>query len=144
MSSDQEMKDVLTKYKRIAVIGISDEPSRASFGVSRYLVNAGYDVVGVRPGGVIKEVHGRPVYEHLSDVPGPLEIIDVFRKSDAIPDVVDQVLAELKRRPKGEGPKAIWIQLGITHPEAEARAREAGLTVISDRCIKIDHARLIR
>jgi predicted CoA-binding protein len=142
-TAESEVKEVLQKFKRIAVIGISDEPSRASFGVSRYLVNAGYDVVGVRPGGATKEIHGKPVYERLADVPGPLEIIDVFRRSDAIPDVVEQVLAELKRRPKGEGPKVLWLQLGITHPEAEARAREHGLIVISDRCIKIDHAHLL-
>ncbi len=141
--TDQEMKDVLTKYKRIAVIGMSDEPSRASFGVSRYLANHGYEISGVRPGGAVNEIHGRPVYERLSDVPGPLEIIDVFRRSEAIPEVIDTILEELKRRPKGEGPKVVWLQLGITHPEAEARAKEHGLIVISDRCIKIDHARLI-
>jgi uncharacterized protein len=141
--TQQEIKDVLTKYKKIAVIGISDEPSRASFGVSRYLSQHGYEISGVRPGGAVKEIHGRPVYENLADVPGPLEIIDVFRRSDAIPQVVDQVIAEVKRRPKGEGPKVLWLQLGITHPEAEAKAKEAGLIVISDRCIKIDHAHLV-
>ncbi len=141
--TDAQIKDVLTKYKRIAVIGISDEPSRASFGVSRYLSKHGYEISGVRPGGALKEIHGRPVYENLSEVPDPLEIIDVFRRSDAIPQVVDLVINELNRRPKGEGPKVLWLQLGITHPEAEAKASGAGLIVISDRCIKVDHANLV-
>lgn len=140
--TDAEITKALTGYKRIAVVGLSSEPSRASNGVSRYLIAHGYDIVGVRPGGH-GEVLGKPVYETLADVPGPLEIIDVFRRSDAIAGVVDEVLAEMDRRSPAERPKVLWLQEGVTDPNAEARARARGLLVISDRCILKEHARLV-
>ena len=133
--TDKIIKEVLSNYKKIAVVGLSPQPARPSFGVTEYMMNHGYEICGVRPGG-LKDIMGRPVYEKLSDVPGPLEIVDVFRANEFIPSVVDEVLRS--------DAKVLWLQLGITHPIAEERARSAGLTVISDRCILVEHRRLIR
>jgi uncharacterized protein len=133
--NDQIIKQVLEKYKKIAVIGLSPRPNRPSFGVTQYMMSQGYETVGVRPGG-LKDIMGRPVYEALKDVPGPLEIVDVFRANEFIPDVVDEVIAA--------GAKVLWLQLGVTHPAAEKKARDHGVTVISDRCILVEHRRLIR
>ena len=131
--SDAEIKEVLTRYKKIAVVGLSPDESRPSFGVSQYMMKHGYEITGVRP--AQKEIMGRPCYASLKDVPAPLEIVDVFRASDAIPAVVDECIP-LK-------PKVLWLQLGITHPEAEEKARKAGIIVISDKCILVEHRRLM-
>ncbi|HEX4922449.1 MAG TPA: CoA-binding protein [Bdellovibrionales bacterium] len=131
---DSVIKDVLTKYKRITVVGLSPQPDRPSYGVTEYMINQGYEISGVRPGG-LKEVLRRPMYETLDEVPEPLEIVNVFRAPEFIPEVVDDVLKT--------GAKVLWLQLGITHPEAEERARKAGLTVISNRCILVEHRRLM-
>lgn len=131
--TDQQLKEVLTKYKNIVVVGISPRPERASYHVSEYMIDQGYDVVGVRPGA--EKVLGRSCYESVKDVPGSLEIVDVFRASENIPELVDELIPL--------NPKVIWLQEGVTHPEAEAKARRAGITVVSDRCILKEHARLI-
>ncbi|MCM2280848.1 MAG: CoA-binding protein [Bdellovibrionaceae bacterium] len=141
--TDDEIRSIFKTYRRIAVIGLSPEPDRASYGVSRYMKNNGYEISGVRPGGP-EQILDRPVFESLAKVPGPLEIIDVFRKSEAIPGIVEEVLQEVQRRPEHERPKVLWLQEGVTHPEAEARARAAGLQVISDHCILKEHRRLMR
>ena len=130
--NDIEIKEIFEKYKKIAVIGLSPNSSRPSFGVTKYLVNAGFDVVGVRPG--IREVMGLKVYESLTAVPQPIEIVDVFRNSEFVPQIVDEAI-----RVKA---KVLWLQEGVTHPEAEEKARAAGLKVISDRCILKEHRRL--
>lgn len=130
--NDQIVRDVLTRYKKIAVIGLSPRPERASYHVTEYMIDAGYEIYGVRP--AQKEILGRPCYASISEVPKPLEIVDVFRASEAIPDLVDEVLP-LK-------PKVIWLQEGVSHPEAEQKARAAGIIVISDRCILKEHMRL--
>ncbi|MEQ1875149.1 MAG: CoA-binding protein [Bdellovibrionia bacterium] len=132
---DDEVKKILETYRNIAVIGLSPQAGRPSHGVTRYMIQQGYNIVGVRPGG-IKEVLGRPMYETLADVKEDFEIVDVFRSAEFIPETVDEVLKTKA--------KVLWLQEGITHPEAEERARKAGLTVISDRCILKDHIRLLR
>lgn len=131
--SDDVIRDVLKKYRKIAVIGISPRAERPSYYVTEYMIDQGYEIYGVRP--AQKEILGRPCYPKVSDVPGPLEIVDVFRASEAIPEVVEEILP-LK-------PKVLWLQSGITHPEAEERARAAGITVISNRCILQEHMRLV-
>jgi uncharacterized protein len=133
--TDKVIKDVLSNFKRIAVVGLSPQPNRPSYGVTDYMIRQGYDIVGVRPGG-LKNILGKPVYEQLSEVPEPLEIVNVFRAPEFIPQVVDDVLKTKA--------KVLWLQLGITHAEAEEKARAAGLTVISDRCILVEHRRLFR
>ncbi|MDB5036805.1 MAG: CoA-binding protein, partial [Bacteriovoracaceae bacterium] len=122
MSSASEIKDVLTKYTKVAIVGISPDPSRPSHTIANYLIGKGYDVCGVRPG--TSKILGRPCYESLKDVPPPLEIVDVFRNSDAVPGIVDE-LSPL-------GAKVLWLQEGVMHPEAEEKARRAGIIVISD------------
>lgn len=130
---DSEVRDILFRFEKIAVVGLSDSPDRPSYGVTSYMIDHGYQITGVRPGRT--EILGRPCVGHLRDVPGPLEIVDVFRAPEYIPALVDELIP-LK-------PKVLWLQLGITHPEAEEKARRAGIQVVSDRCILVEHRRLL-
>ena len=123
---------VLKKYKKIAIVGISLKPHRASYKVAVYLKEQGYDVVGVRPG--CDEIDGIKVYPTLADVPGGLEIVNVFRALEHIPAVTTSAI-------KADA-KVLWLQLDLAHPESEERARTAGLEVVSDLCTKIEHAQL--
>lgn len=139
MLNDQQMRDALANAKTIAVIGLSPDPSRASHHVTEYMINQGYEITGVRPGGH-KPILDRPVVEKLSDLKSAPDIIDVFRNSDAIPGVVDEIEKMMER---GLKPKMLWLQLGISHPEAEKKAERLGLQVVSDKCILIEHRRLL-
>ena len=141
--TDAEVRDLLRDGKRIAVIGLSPVPSRPSYGVTKYMIDHGYEIYGVRPASP-PTVLGRPSVEKLADLEEDVDIIDVFRNIDAIPQVVDEVEAWLKTKPRDRWPKALWLQLGIAHPEAEERARKLGLMVISDKCILVEHRRLLR
>lgn len=123
-------KEILTKYKKIAVVGLSPDPMRPSHSVTNYMIRHGYEIVGVRPGD--KEILGRPCYASLKEVPGPLEIVNVFRAPEHVPAIVDEAIA-LKA-------KVLWLQEGVVHPQAEEKARKAGLVVVSDRCILKEHA----
>ncbi len=120
-------------FRKIAVVGLSSDPSRASHGVTRYMMSQGYEISCVNPNET--EVLGMKAHASLRDLADPIEIVDVFRRSDAVPEIVDQAIE--KRA------KVLWLQEGVTHPEAEERARKAGLIVISDRCILKEHHRLI-
>ena len=134
-SGRQAMIDLLRSTRTIAVVGCSDRPERDSYRVAAYLQAAGYRVVPVNP--ACTEVLGERCYPDLSAVPAEIEIdlVDVFRRPEAVPEVVEQVVAR--------GVPALWLQLGVGHPEAEARARRAGVTVVSDRCLEVDHAALV-
>lgn len=136
--SDREIRDALAKYKTIAVVGLSPEPSRASHGVAKYMIDHGYEITGVRPGGH-PPILGRPVIEKLADLNAAPDIIDVFRNADAIPGIVDEIEKMIQR---GLKPKMLWLQLGISHPAAEAKARSLGLQVVSNKCILVEHRRL--
>lgn len=131
--TDQQLRDLLHRVRTIAVVGLSDDPSRPSHYVAAYLLGQGYTIIPINP--TSPEVLGQRSYATLGDVPVPIDLVDVFRRSEAIPAVVDEALA-LKL-------PAIWLQEGLTHPEAEARARTAGMTVVSDRCILKEHLRLL-
>ena len=122
---------ILERYKRIAMVGLSSNPFRPSHFAAIYLLAQGYDVTPVNPRE--KQVLGRQSYPSLLEVPGPLEIVDIFREPSAVPAIVDDAIAR--------GAKVIWMQLGVIHEEAAERARQAGLEVVMDRCIKIEHAR---
>ena len=137
--TDNEIRDALANAKTIAVIGLSPDSSRASYRVTEYLIQQGYDITGVRPGGH-KPILNRPVVESLSELKAAPDIVDVFRNSEAIPGVVDEIE---KMGAKGLKPKMMWLQLGITHPEAEERARRLGIKVVSNKCILIEHRRLL-
>jgi len=131
LNSALEIGDLLRKSKTVAVVGISDKPERASYGVSKYLLeNSHFELFFVNP--LLDEVLGQKVYKSLREIPVPIDIVDVFRKpSDCL-----QVLEESIEI----GAKSIWLQLGISVEEVESQGEEAGLTVVMDRCIKIDYA----
>lgn len=130
---DSEIKGLLEKYKNICVLGLSPDTAKPSHYVPVYIHKQGWSVVGVYPKG--HSEGGFKIYSQLKDV--PLEdrrFVDVFRSSDRIPEVVDEVLAV-------GGVEVLWLQLGISHPEAEARVEKAGLKVVSNRCLIIEHKR---
>ena len=137
---DAVLHTLLDSARNVAVIGLSDRPARASHGVARYLVAAGYTVYGINPRLAGETVAGAAVYATLADVPGEIDIVDVFRRLDAIPQVVDDTLEVAARKRIG----CLWLQLGLSDGRTARRARQAGLTVVMDRCLKIEHARLQR
>ena len=122
---------ILERYRHVAMVGLSSNPFRPSHFAAVYLISAGYDVFPVNPRET--EVLGRKSYPTLSAVPGPIEVVDIFREPAAVPQIVEEAIAI--------GAKVIWMQLGVIHEEAAERARSAGLEVVMDRCMKIEHAR---
>jgi len=130
-TSAQDRIRILETYKRIAMVGLSSNPFRPSHFAAIYMLSHGYDVTPVNPRET--EVLGRKSYPTLLEVPGPIEIVDIFREPSAVPEIVEQAIARQA--------KVIWMQLGVVHEEAADRARQAGLEVVMDRCVKIEHAR---
>jgi uncharacterized protein len=126
-----EITELLKRIKTIAVVGLSPKPDRPSFGVAQAMQRFGYRIVPVRP--AIDSVLGEKAYASLADIPFPVDLVNVFRESAAIPGIVEACL-EIKA-------PAIWIQEGIIHDEAAEKARAAGLTVVMDRCIYKDYLR---
>lgn len=122
-------QDILKLYKKIAVIGFSPNAERPSYYVSEHMIEAGYDVVGVNPGQ--SEILGRPVYPRIGDVPRPLEIVAIFRASEYLADLVKEIIP-LR-------PKVLWIQLGIHDADAEKAAEVAGIEVVRQRCMMVEH-----
>jgi len=122
---------ILERYKRIAMVGLSSNPFRPSHFAAIYLRSEGYDVIPVNPRE--KEVLKLRCYTTLLEVPGPVNIVDIFREPAAVPGIVEEAIAI--------GAKVVWMQLGVIHEEAAQRARDAGLEVVMDRCVKIEHAR---
>jgi predicted CoA-binding protein len=134
--SDDLLRKVLRSAKSFACVGVSPNPVRPSHYVARYLTLKGYRVIPVNPGHTDKRLFGERVRGDLAEIEGAVDVIDIFRRPEAVPEVVDAALA---MEPK---PKVIWMQIGVTHAEAAARAEAAGLTVIQDRCPKIEYQRL--
>ncbi len=122
---------ILRRYKRLAIVGLSANPYRPSHFVAVYMKAAGYEIFPVNPRE--REILGRPCYGSLADVPPPVEIVDIFREPAAVPAIVEEAIAVQA--------KVIWMQLGVVHEAAAERARAAGLEVVMDRCVKIEHAR---
>ena len=129
-----EMKSLLGSAKTIAVVGLSGDVFRPSFGVAQYMQGQGYRIIPVNPNAT--EVLGETAYARLEDIPEKIDIVDVFRRSEFVPDVVDSAIAI--------GAKAVWLQEGVVHEAAAEKARAAGLLVVMDRCILKDHHRLMR
>ncbi len=129
----EDIKALLLRVKTIAVVGLSPKPDRPSFGVSQAMQRLGYRIVPVRP--ALESALGEKAYAKLADIPFPVDLVNVFRESAAIPGVVDETLAI--------GAPAIWIQEGIVHDAAAEKARAAGLMVVMDRCIWKDCVRHI-
>lgn len=121
--------EILTKYKTIAVVGLSPNRMRPSNGVSQYMQSQGYRIIPVNPGHA--EILGEKSYRRLEDIPEPVEIVNVFRRSEEVGPVVDSAIAI--------GAKAVWLQEGIRNDEAAGRAAAAGLEVVQDRCILKEH-----
>ena len=134
--TDDEIRAVLDGVKTIAMVGASAKDVRPSYFVLKYLLAKGYRVIPVNPGQAGKDILGQKVYGTLADIPEPIDMIDIFRSSEAAATVVDEALALQPR------PKVIWMQLGVRNDEAAAKAQAAGLTVIMNRCPKIEYGRL--
>jgi uncharacterized protein len=130
--SDEERRELLRRAKTIAVVGLSPNPARPSHGVARAMQRFGYSIIPIHP--TATEVLGAKAYRRLSEVPVPIDLVDVFRRAEFIGPIVDDCLAL--------GLKAIWIQEGIVNLVAAERARDNGMTVIMDRCIFRDHRQL--
>lgn len=133
MLPDSLISDRLREVRTIAIVGLSADPARDSHRVASYLQSQGYEIIPVNPH--VRMALGRPAVASLRDVTGPIDLVDVFRRSEAVPEIVDDAIAV--------GAKGVWLQSGITHPEAEARARAAGLFTVADRCLMVEHRRLL-
>ncbi|WP_319773848.1 CoA-binding protein [Breoghania sp.] len=133
---DSLIRSVLEDVKTVAVIGASANPVRPSYFVQKYMIDKGYTVYPVNPGQAGKTILDRPCFASLSEVPEPIDMVDIFRASDAVPGIVEEAL---RLTPL---PGVIWMQLGVVHEEAAARAEAAGLRVIMNRCPKIEYGRL--
>ena len=134
LTSNEDIADLLSNAKTIALVGASDRPDRPSYGVMKYLQNHGYRVIPVNPQITGEHVHGEFIWRELAQIGEPIDIVDIFRKSEDAGEIVDQAIAV--------GAKAVWMQLGVIDHEAAARAETAGLKVVIDRCPKIEIARL--
>ncbi|HXW73159.1 MAG TPA: CoA-binding protein [Methylocella sp.] len=134
--TDDFLRQLLTSVKTIAVVGLSAKEERASNRVANFLGEQGYHVIGVNPGLAGKSINGAEVFASLADIPEPVDMVDVFRNSAAAGGVVGEALALTPR------PRVIWMQLGVIDEVAAARARACGVTVVMDRCPKIEIARL--
>lgn len=132
---DDVIRDVLQNMKRIAVVGLSAKPDRASHGIARFLQGQGFEVFGVNPLLVDQDVLGLPIVSSLDQVPGSIDVVDVFRRSETVPPVVAAAIAV--------GADTVWLQEDVVHEEAAATARDAGLRVIQDRCIYKEWLRLM-
>lgn len=133
---DAYIAGILNSVKTVAIVGASANDVRPSYFVAKYLIDKGYEVYPVNPGHAGKEILGRMTYASLADVPAAIDMVDVFRASNAIRGIVDEVLALDPR------PKVIWTQLSVRDDEAAARAEAAGIKVVMNRCPKIEYARL--
>ncbi len=131
--TDAEIRDLLLTTRRIAVVGASDKPDRAGYYIPAFLLQHGYEVALVNPVLAGRDVHGRTVLASLAEA-GPLDLVDVFRRSDQAGQVVDEAISL--------GAKSVWLQLGVVDDAAAARARAAGLAYVQDRCPAIEWPRL--
>ncbi len=131
--SEPDIKSILRESKTIAVVGLSPNAERDSHRVARYLQGQGYRIIPVNPNA--DEILGERSYPNLTSVPEPIDVVDIFRRSEAVPEIVEEAIKV--------GAKAVWMQEGVLHEEAAARARQAGLRVVMDRCMMKEHRRHI-
>ena len=132
MTDINTLRRILLNYKRVAVVGLSADGSRPSYFAAKYLLDHGFEIIPVNP--KYEEILGQKCYPDLQSIPGPVDIVDLFQKVERVPVFVDQAIA-IKA-------KLVWMQLGIVHEEAAQKARDAGLEVVMDKCMKIEYARL--
>ncbi|MDZ8056247.1 MAG: CoA-binding protein [Aulosira sp. ZfuVER01] len=129
---NKALREVLTHAKAIAVVGHSDRPNRTSYQIAQFLRQVGYNVYPVNP--VVKEIDGQPCYPSLREVPGSVDIVNIFRRSEYLPEIIEAAIAI--------NAKTVWAQLGISDQASAQKALDAGLNVIMDACIKIEYLRL--
>lgn len=134
--SDSHLKEILTRTKRIAMVGVSLNPVRPSNFVARYLGLKGFHVIPVNPVSAGASLYGRTVVGSMADIDGPVDMVDIFRRSEAVPDIVEDALELFPDL------GTIWMQIGVSHAEATAKAEARGVAVIQDRCPKIEYQRL--
>ena len=134
--TDAQLREILTSSPTIAVLGIHHEPEKSAFYVPEYLHDEGYRIIGVNPQFTDQTLFGEPVRATLAEIKQPVDIVDVFRTSEQVPDHVEDILAMKPR------PKVVWLQLGIKNPDAAKILEAAGITVIQNRCTLADHQRL--
>ena len=134
--TDSHLRDILTRTKRIAVVGMSMNQVRPSFYVARYLALKGFDVIPVNPGHAGESAFGRTVVGSLSDIKGPVDMVDIFRRSEHVPPIVDEALEVFPDL------QTIWMQIGVVNEDAAEKARARGVDVVMDRCPKIEYQRL--
>ena len=125
--------EILRNFKTIAVVGLGKQPYKPAYYVSKYMQEAGYRIIPVHP--AHSEVLGEKCYPTLDAIPEPVEIVNIFRRPEFVPDLVEAAIRI--------GAKAVWMQMGIDHPQAAQRARDAGLAVVEDACIMREHSRLL-
>jgi predicted CoA-binding protein len=133
LHTQEELRNLLQTARTIAVVGHSDKPHRTSYRIAQYLRQAGYTVYPVNP--AVSEIDGQPSYPDLASVPEPIDIVDVFRRSEHLPAIVAEAIQA--------GAKAVWAQLGVEDAQAAAAAEAAGLPIVMDRCIMVDHRSLL-
>jgi hypothetical protein len=130
---DEAIRRLLEKVRRIAVVGLSPKPHRDSHRVARYLLESGYEIVPVYPRE--EQILGQKVHRRVQDVAGAVDLVDVFRRREDLPEVIDDAITARAG--------ALWLQLGCIDEDGARRARDAGLTVVMDRCLMVEHARLV-
>lgn len=133
--SEEEIRDLLQDSQTVAVVGLSDRPYRTSHAIARVLKDVGYSIYPVNPN-LDGPVLGEAPYASVQEIEAPVDIVDVFRRSELVMPVAKDAVAA--------GAKALWMQSGVVNEEAASYARDHGLLVVMDRCIKVDHARLVR
>lgn len=134
LQTDDEIRTLLRETRTIAVVGLSAHPSRDSYRIAEYLLGAGYRIIPVNP--AIETVLGLRAFASLADIGMPVDLVDVFRRPEFVPGIVDETRAA--------GARAIWMQLGVGSAQAIERADAAGLLTVADRCIYVEHRRLLR
>lgn len=135
-TTDEDIRHILTHVHTIAVVGLSANAERPSHYVSSFLQEKGYRIIGVNPGLAGQELFGETVYGRLSDIPFEVDMVDIFRRSEDVPPIVDEALARFPRL------VAIWMQIGVCNPGAAETARAAGVKVVQNRCPKVEYPRL--
>ncbi len=134
LTSDDDIRSLLINSRTIAVVGASPKPWRDSGAIAQFLQNKGYTVYPVNP--MYPEVLGMKCYPDLKSIPGPIDIVDIFRNPDEVMPVIEEAISV--------GAKSVWMQLNVVNPEAAAKAEQAGLSVVMDLCIAVEHRALVR
>ena len=130
---DDKIRDLLTNARTVAVVGHSENPARTSYQIANYLRSVGYKIYPINP--TVDQIDGQKSYASLADVPEPIDVVDVFRRPEHLPAIVAEAIAA--------GAKAVWGQLGVVDWDAGQKALDAGLDVVMDRCMRVEHRRLV-